>query len=177
MTSESGKIWFGKPISAVSICVYAKSRSVTGASSGLGRAVVEHTLARGERVVATLRKPQALDDLVSKYPATQLLVLSLDVISPSAITSAFDAAIAKFGRIDIVYNNAGFGGSGRGRGHAYRCRAFRLRSQFLGSDECLARSGARVSAMSTYRVAGGYCKYLASSACMLRRGMGFYSST
>lgn len=81
---------------------------MTGASSGLGRAVVEHTLAQGERVVATLRKPQALNDLVAKYPTTQLLVLPLDVVSQPAITAAFAAAIAKFGRIDVVYNNAGF---------------------------------------------------------------------
>ena len=81
---------------------------MTGASSGFGRAVVEHALSQGERVVATLRKPQALDDLASKYAATHLLVLPLDVISPTAITAAFSAAIAKFGRIYIVYNNAGF---------------------------------------------------------------------
>ena len=81
---------------------------MTGASSGLGRAVVEHALGKGERVVATLRKPQALDDLVSKYATTQLLVLPLDVISSAAIPAAFSAAIAKFGRIDVVYNNAGF---------------------------------------------------------------------
>ncbi|KJA14795.1 hypothetical protein HYPSUDRAFT_220328 [Hypholoma sublateritium FD-334 SS-4] len=81
---------------------------VTGASSGLGRAVVEHTLAQGENVVATLRKPQALNDLVTKYPTTQLLVLPLDVVSQTAITTAFAAGVAKFGRIDVVYNNAGF---------------------------------------------------------------------
>ena len=56
---------------------------------------------------ATLRKPSALADLVIKCPEDQLLVFKLDVIARADITSAFSAAPAKFGRVDIVYNNAG----------------------------------------------------------------------
>ena len=90
--------------------------TVTGASSGLGRAVVEHILAKGDRVVATLRKPSALSDLVGKHSEDQLLVLKLDVVSPPDITSAFAAALAKFGRIDVVYNNAGLSSIGEVEG-------------------------------------------------------------
>ena len=78
------------------------THTVTGASSGLCRAVVEYVLEKGDRVVATLRKPSALADLVIKCPEDQLLVSKLDVIAPADITAAFSAALAKFGRVDIV---------------------------------------------------------------------------
>lgn len=176
MTSESGKIWFGKPISAVSICVYAKSRSVTGASSGLGRAVVEHTLARGERVVATLRKPQALDDLISKYPATQLLVLPLDVISPSAITSAFDAAIAKFGRIDIVYNNAGFGDLAEVEGTPIAAARSVFEVNFWGATT-VSLEAVRVFRDVNVPRGGRLLQVSSLVGLHATAGMGFYSST
>ncbi|KAG9316467.1 hypothetical protein JVU11DRAFT_2503 [Chiua virens] len=81
---------------------------VTGASSGFGRAVSEHALRQGDNVVATLRKPDALLDLLSKYPS-QLLVLCLDVKNPDQIRAIFENALEKFGRVDVVLNNAGFG--------------------------------------------------------------------
>ncbi len=79
---------------------------VTGASSGLGRALAEYALKKRDRAVATLRKPSAFADLVLKRPKDQLLAVKLDVVLPSRITAAFSAALAKFGRVDIVYNNA-----------------------------------------------------------------------
>ncbi|KAF5321562.1 hypothetical protein D9619_000098 [Psilocybe cf. subviscida] len=81
---------------------------VTGSSGGLGRAVVEHVLLQGSKVVATCRKTSGLDDLVAKYPLSQLVVVRLDVTIASEITAAFACAIEAFGRIDVVYNNAGF---------------------------------------------------------------------
>lgn len=66
---------------------------VTGASFGIGRAVVVHTLEKGDRVVATLRKPDDISDLVAKYPD---------------IAAAFGRAIEQFGCVDVVYNNAGY---------------------------------------------------------------------
>ncbi|KAJ3488421.1 hypothetical protein NLI96_g2857 [Meripilus lineatus] len=81
---------------------------VTGASSGFGRAMVEYVLEKGDIAIATLRKPQALDDLKAKYPASRLLILGLDVTRPSDITNAFVKARETFGRIDVVFNNAGY---------------------------------------------------------------------
>ena len=62
--------------------------------------------------MATLRKPSVLTDLSAKYPASQLLVIKLDVTSPADIKAAFAKAIETFGRVDVVYNNAGYGSLG-----------------------------------------------------------------
>ncbi|KAF7795780.1 hypothetical protein EIP86_006947 [Pleurotus ostreatoroseus] len=82
--------------------------TVTGTSSGFGRVATEHALAQGDVVVATLRKPEALDDLKAKYAADKLLVLRLDVTIAKEIADAFQKAIDVFGRIDVVFNNAGY---------------------------------------------------------------------
>ncbi|KAH9919876.1 hypothetical protein B0H21DRAFT_712945 [Amylocystis lapponica] len=81
---------------------------VTGSSQGLGRALLEEILASNERVVATLRKPEALAALSEKFPASQLLVLPLDVTVQSQIVEAFEATWKHFGRLDVVVNNAGY---------------------------------------------------------------------
>ena len=81
---------------------------ITGSSRGLGRALTEAVLAKGDQVVATARTPQQLDDLVTKYPQ-QILPLQLDVTNKKAITAAVEQAVKHFGRIDVLVNNAGFG--------------------------------------------------------------------
>ena len=83
--------------------------TVTGSSSGFGRLTAEIALARGDRVVATLRDPEAINDLVSTAPSAQLLVLKLDVTKEKDIPEAFQKAKEAFGRIDVVFNNAGYG--------------------------------------------------------------------
>ncbi|KAI0820889.1 NAD-P-binding protein [Trametes gibbosa] len=81
---------------------------ITGSSTGFGRETVTQALEAGDKVVATLRKPAALDDLAAKYPASRLRVVQLDVTQPAQINSAFEQAKAAFGRVDIVFNNAGY---------------------------------------------------------------------
>jgi NAD(P)-dependent dehydrogenase (short-subunit alcohol dehydrogenase family) len=81
---------------------------ITGASSGLGRAVAETTLDRGHRVVATARDPEALAELVDRG-GERAIALPLDVTSPDAARDAIAGAVERFGRIDVVVNNAGFG--------------------------------------------------------------------
>lgn len=81
---------------------------ITGSARGLGRALTEAVLAKGEKVAATARQPQQLDDLVAKYP-DQILPLSLDVTNKNEIVSAVEQAVDHFGRIDVLVNNAGFG--------------------------------------------------------------------
>ncbi|KAI9568304.1 hypothetical protein HD554DRAFT_2172701 [Boletus coccyginus] len=80
---------------------------ITGASSGLGKALTEVVLSKGDIVVATLRKPSVLAPLTKKYPPTQLLLLPLDVTCPSDVTAAFTRTQEVFGRLDVVFNNAG----------------------------------------------------------------------
>jgi NAD(P)-dependent dehydrogenase (short-subunit alcohol dehydrogenase family) len=64
-------------------------------------------LAKGDSVIATLRKPEMLADLIEKWSKDKLHVLKLDVTQPSDIAHAFAYAKKSFGRIDVVYNNAG----------------------------------------------------------------------
>ncbi|TCD70180.1 hypothetical protein EIP91_004650 [Steccherinum ochraceum] len=82
---------------------------VTGSSTGLGRCLVEYLLTKGENVVATLRKPEVLNDLKATYPSTQLLILRLDISKLEEIEAAFDKVKQVFGRLDVVVNNAGYG--------------------------------------------------------------------
>ena len=80
---------------------------VTGTSSGFGRALAEEVLAKGERVVATARRPEVLQDLVDKYPETARAV-KLDVTSLQDVKNAISEAVKEFGRIDVLVNNAGY---------------------------------------------------------------------
>ncbi|KZT74490.1 NAD(P)-binding protein [Daedalea quercina L-15889] len=82
---------------------------ITGSSTGFGRAMTELVLSKGDIAVATLRTPSVIDDLASRYGKDRLLVLKLDVTKPQEITDAFATAVKHFGRIDAVFNNAGYG--------------------------------------------------------------------
>lgn len=80
---------------------------ITGTSSGFGRALAEEVLAKGDRVVATARKPEVLQDLTEKYPDTARAV-KLDVTNLQDVKSAIQEAVREFGRIDVLVNNAGY---------------------------------------------------------------------
>ncbi|MEU7478517.1 SDR family oxidoreductase [Lentzea sp. NPDC042327] len=79
---------------------------VTGASRGLGRAFTEAALAAGDRVVGAARDIAPLADLATRHP-DRLLALDLDVTDRSAVFAVVDRAVAHFGRLDVVVNNAG----------------------------------------------------------------------
>ena len=85
-----------------------KTWFVTGASSGFGRAFAEHALARGHNVVATARRVDALEEIAARAPE-RVLALPLDVTHIEDAQAAVDAAFARFGRIDVLVNNAGYG--------------------------------------------------------------------
>ena len=84
---------------------------ITGSSRGLGRSLTEAVLATGNKVAATARNPETLDDLVRKYP-DQILPIALDVTDKKQIIVAVESAVRHFGRIDVLVNNAGFGITG-----------------------------------------------------------------
>lgn len=81
---------------------------ITGTSTGIGRELAETALAKGYKVVATARKPEVLGDLAEKYPET-VLTVKLDVTDKEDVAEAVNKAVEKFGRIDVVVNNAGYG--------------------------------------------------------------------
>ena len=84
---------------------------ITGSSRGLGRSLTAAVLANGDYVAATARKPEQLNDLVEKYP-DQIYPIQLDVTEYDEVYSSVIAAVAHFGRIDVLVNNAGFGITG-----------------------------------------------------------------
>lgn len=81
---------------------------ITGSSRGLGKSLTEAVLAAGDRVAATARDPGQLNDLAAKYPDSAY-PLRLNVTEKDQIVSAVEMTIQKFGRIDVLVNNAGFG--------------------------------------------------------------------
>lgn len=91
MTSTDSPVWF-----------------ITGCSTGLGRALAQHVLAQGARAVVTARSKAGVDDLAGAAP-DRALALALDVTAPDQIAAAVQAAKARFGRIDVLVNNAGYG--------------------------------------------------------------------
>ncbi|MEY9211721.1 SDR family NAD(P)-dependent oxidoreductase [Thermobifida halotolerans] len=87
----SGKVWF-----------------ITGASRGFGRVWARAALERGDRVAAGVRTVSALDELVERH-GDAVLPLRLDVSDREAVHAAVAAAHRRFGRLDVVVNNAGYG--------------------------------------------------------------------
>ncbi len=88
--TKANKVWF-----------------VTGASRGFGVEVTQAALKRGDFVVATARNPQTVIDAVGDHP--NLLAVKLDVTNEADVVQATQRATERFGRIDVLVNNAGYG--------------------------------------------------------------------
>ena len=81
---------------------------ITGCSSGIGRGTAETVLRRGDCAVITARNTADIRSLAEKYPGTAL-ALALDVTDNDSIDSAVKISLERFGKIDVLMNNAGFG--------------------------------------------------------------------
>ncbi len=90
MTQNTQRVWF-----------------ITGASRGFGALIAGEALAAGDAVVATARDPATVTQHLGTHPA--LLAVALDVNDEAQAHAAVQAALARFGRIDVLVNNAGFG--------------------------------------------------------------------
>jgi NAD(P)-dependent dehydrogenase (short-subunit alcohol dehydrogenase family) len=84
---------------------------VTGSSRGFGRSLTVAALEAGDQVVATARRPEQLDDLVRRY-AGRVLPVALDVTDRPAAVAGLQAAVDRFGSVDVVVNNAGYANIG-----------------------------------------------------------------
>jgi NAD(P)-dependent dehydrogenase (short-subunit alcohol dehydrogenase family) len=84
-----------------------KTIFITGASSGIGAATAQLFLSKGWNVIATMRKPDA-----SLFDSENVLVTRLDVLDVTSIEQAVSLGIQRFGKIDVLLNNAGYGAYG-----------------------------------------------------------------
>ena len=92
--SQTGKVWF-----------------ITGSSTGFGRLLAEEVLRTGGSVAATARKVQQIEDLERKYPG-HALALTLDVTKQEDVEKSLTDTLKRFGRVDVLVNNAGYGVAG-----------------------------------------------------------------
>jgi NAD(P)-dependent dehydrogenase (short-subunit alcohol dehydrogenase family) len=81
---------------------------ITGCSTGLGRALAQYVHARGHNAVVTARNASTLQDMAAAYPDTAL-ALPLDVTDTAQISSVVQQARTRFGGVDVLVNNAGYG--------------------------------------------------------------------
>ena len=81
---------------------------ITGSSTGFGRLLAEEVLKSGDNVVATARNVEQVRDLEQKYPG-HALALPLDVTKQDQVDAAVAKTLERFGRVDVLVNNAGYG--------------------------------------------------------------------
>jgi NAD(P)-dependent dehydrogenase (short-subunit alcohol dehydrogenase family) len=87
-----------------------KTWLITGSSRGFGWELAKAVLDSGDNLVATARRPEQLDELVTKY-GDKVRAVALDVTDPGAARAAVRTAVDEFGRLDVVVNNAGYANS------------------------------------------------------------------
>ncbi|EJT70151.1 hypothetical protein GGTG_12324 [Gaeumannomyces tritici R3-111a-1] len=129
---------------------------ITGCSSGIGRSLAELVLAHPtHRLVATARSPAALSDLAGAAEnADRLLKVALDVTSQAAIDAAVAAALARFGRVDVLVNNAGYGIMGDAEAMAREEERRQVETNFWG-PAALCKHAVRVMRDENPKAAAG----------------------
>jgi NAD(P)-dependent dehydrogenase (short-subunit alcohol dehydrogenase family) len=86
----------------------SKTVFITGTSSGIGLATAKLFYSHGWNVIATLRSPEK-DVELKKLDTSRILIQAMDVSQTESIKTAIDVGLTKFGRIDVLVNNAGYG--------------------------------------------------------------------
>jgi NAD(P)-dependent dehydrogenase (short-subunit alcohol dehydrogenase family) len=90
----------------------SKIAVVTGAGSGIGRAVAVELLRAGWSLALAGRRAEPLEETAALVPEGASLVVATDVARPEDVGALFDATVARFGRVDLLFNNAGTFGPG-----------------------------------------------------------------
>jgi NAD(P)-dependent dehydrogenase (short-subunit alcohol dehydrogenase family) len=98
---------FAPPTTGERKNIVSKVWFVTGSSRGLGRCFVEAALSRGDKVAATARNAESLDELVAAH-GDAVLPLAMDVTDRAAVFAGVERATEHFGRLDVIVNNAGY---------------------------------------------------------------------
>ena len=145
----------------------ARTWLITGVSSGFGRELTEQLLARGERVVGTVRRPETVADLVERYADTFRAEL-LDVTDAAQVRDVVERSFTELGRVDVVVSNAGYGLFGAAEELSDEQVEHIVATNLLGSINLIraalphlrAQGGGRVVQMSTY---GGQVAYPGNS--------------
>lgn len=130
---------------------------ITGSNSGFGRLMTEQLLERGDRVAATARNTQSLDDLVEQY-GDRIWVAQLDVTNTPQIRGVVERAFIDLGTIDVIVNNAGYGLFGAAEELTDELIEHQLGTNLVGPIQILraavphlrAQGGGRIIQVSTY---------------------------
>lgn len=136
---------------------------ITGASSGLGRSMTERLLSRGDRVIATVRREHALDDLTRAH-GEALCTVMLDVSDPAAVRAMVNRAFGDVKHINFVVSNAGYGAFGAAEELTDEQVERQIATNLLGSIQLIraslphlrAQGGGRILQLSS---AGGQVAY------------------
>ncbi|KIF71611.1 short-chain dehydrogenase [Streptomyces sp. AcH 505] len=121
---------------------------ITGVNTGFGRHLTEQLLARGERVAGTVRRLDSVADLTGKYGDAFHAAL-LDLTDTARIREVVDAAHARFGRLDVVVSNAGYGLIGAAEELSDEQVRHQIDTNLLGSIQLIR------AALPHLRAAGG----------------------
>jgi NAD(P)-dependent dehydrogenase (short-subunit alcohol dehydrogenase family) len=149
-----------------------KTWFITGAASGFGRRMAELLLARGDRVAATDRRPETLADLDRQY-GDRSWSAALDVTDTAAMRAVVAAAFARFGRIDVVVSNAGYGLFGAAEEATDDMVEHQIRTNLLASIQL-----ARAVIPYLRQQGGGRIMQMASSGGQVADpGMSVYNAT
>jgi len=140
---------------------------ITGVSSGFGRELTDQLLARGDRVVGTVRDVGKVADFVKRYPEA-FHAETLDVTDIAAIRAVVERSFARRGRIDVIVSNAGYGLFGAAEELSDEQIDHIVATNLVGSIQLIraalphlrAQGGGRIIQMSTY---GGQVAFAGNS--------------
>ncbi|MFN6548965.1 SDR family NAD(P)-dependent oxidoreductase [Mycolicibacterium septicum] len=144
---------------------------VSGASRGLGRAIVEAALGAGHRVVAGVRSSGALADLAAGEP-DRLAVVHLDVTDDDQVRAAVATAVERFGRLDVLVNNAGYANMAAIEDFDFDDFRTQIDANFLG---VVRLTQAALPVMRAQR-AGHIVQISSVGGRLVRAGLGAYQS-
>lgn len=145
---------------------------ITGASRGIGRALTEQLLERGDRVAATARTPATLDDLAEAH-GDRLWRRALDVTETSELFRVVDETFADLGRIDVVVSNAGYGVAGAAEEHTNE-----QVEQMIATNLTASINLARAATPHLRAQGGGHITQLSSMGAHIAfAGFGLYHAT